>query len=328
MRRASARRNRAVLALPARGAVEAQAKPGEVVENGGLVLRLAPRPIQVFNAQQQASAHSAANCCVAGAPNRRGRGAAPRWERGRIAGRASAGAGLNRMAQERMHKASARASRARPRSASKALPSRPGDRRRGGLARGGRRLARQRPRTGRNAGRDRRAAAASSSRAWLRRARRDHRFAAGLGRQRNRHLWPAPGADCAARSRPARRGDGGGAARLRAVGAENPRAAALAEAVAEGALDLAGLSALDAEDAHKKLVAVKGVGPWTADIFLLFCLGHPDAFPAGDLALQEAAKLALRLKRRPDAPGSRRLPSAGGLGAASPPACSGPITGG
>ena len=46
---------------------------------------------------------------------------------------------------------------------------------------------------------------------------------------------------------------------------------------------------------------MKGIGPWTADIFLLFCLGHPDAFPAGDLALQEAAKLALDLKTRPDA---------------------------
>ena len=55
------------------------------------------------------------------------------------------------------------------------------------------------------------------------------------------------------------------------------------------------------------LVTVKGVGPWTADIFLLFCLGHPDAFPAGDLALQEAAKLALNLKRRPDAARLERI---------------------
>jgi len=75
---------------------------------------------------------------------------------------------------------------------------------------------------------------------------------------------------------------------------------ALAEATANG-LDLAGLAALDAEAAHQALIAVKGVGPWTADIFLLFCLGHPDAFPAGDLALQEAARLALGLKQRPDA---------------------------
>jgi DNA-3-methyladenine glycosylase II len=78
---------------------------------------------------------------------------------------------------------------------------------------------------------------------------------------------------------------------------------ALAEASAAG-LDLAALGGLDARDAHEALIAVKGVGPWTADIFLLFCLGHPDAFPAGDLALQEAARLALNLKTRPDA---RRL---------------------
>ncbi len=76
---------------------------------------------------------------------------------------------------------------------------------------------------------------------------------------------------------------------------------AVAEAVVAGRLDLAGLAALDAEVAHDALVAVKGIGPWTADIFLLFCLGHPDAFPAGDLALQEAAKLALALEARPNA---------------------------
>jgi DNA-3-methyladenine glycosylase II len=75
---------------------------------------------------------------------------------------------------------------------------------------------------------------------------------------------------------------------------------ALAEATAKG-LNLAGLAALEAEAAHDALIAVKGVGPWTADLFLLFCLGHPDAFPAGDLALQEAARLALGLKQRPDA---------------------------
>ena len=61
---------------------------------------------------------------------------------------------------------------------------------------------------------------------------------------------------------------------------------------------------MDAADAHRALVAVSGIGPWTADIFLLFCLGHPDAFPAGDIALQEAARLALGLETRPDA---RRL---------------------
>ena len=97
---------------------------------------------------------------------------------------------------------------------------------------------------------------------------------------------------------------------LRACGLSNAKIRALhalAQAIVEGGLDLRSLGGLDAEDAHRALVAVKGVGPWTADIFLLFCLGHPDAFPAGDLALQEAAKLALNLKRRPDAARLERI---------------------
>lgn len=81
---------------------------------------------------------------------------------------------------------------------------------------------------------------------------------------------------------------------------------ALAEAAAAG-LDLEALGERDAREAHEALIAVKGVGPWTADIFLLFCLGHPDAFPAGDLALQEAVRLALNLKTRPDAQKLERI---------------------
>ena len=94
---------------------------------------------------------------------------------------------------------------------------------------------------------------------------------------------------------------------LRACGLSGAKIRALrslAQAVAQDGLDLSGLGALTAEEAHRALVAVKGIGPWTADIFLLFCLGHPDAFPAGDIALQEAAKVVLGLKERPDA---RRL---------------------
>lgn len=96
-------------------------------------------------------------------------------------------------------------------------------------------------------------------------------------------------------------------ATLKSCGLSGPKIRALralGEAVGEGALKLEALGALDAAAAHGALVAIKGVGPWTADIFLLFCLGHADAFPSGDLALQEAAKLALGLKTRPDA---RRL---------------------
>jgi DNA-3-methyladenine glycosylase II len=92
--------------------------------------------------------------------------------------------------------------------------------------------------------------------------------------------------------------------KLRACGLSSPKMRtlrALASAVVNDGFDLAGLGSLAAEEAHRALVAVKGIGPWTADVFLLFCLGHPDAFPAGDLAVQEAAKMALGLPERPNA---------------------------
>ncbi len=75
---------------------------------------------------------------------------------------------------------------------------------------------------------------------------------------------------------------------------------AIADAVRGGTLPLDALARMPAEEAVRVLVAVKGIGPWTADIFLLFCLGHADAWPAGDLALQEAARIALKLDARPD----------------------------
>lgn len=75
---------------------------------------------------------------------------------------------------------------------------------------------------------------------------------------------------------------------------------AVAEALVSGELDLAALPAADAEAAGQALCAVKGIGPWTADIYLLFCHGHPDVWPAGDLALQYAVGVALGLEARPD----------------------------
>ena len=51
----------------------------------------------------------------------------------------------------------------------------------------------------------------------------------------------------------------------------------------------------------RALTAVHGIGPWTTDIYLLSCLGHAEAWPAGDLALQEAARLAFALPVRPTA---------------------------
>lgn len=90
---------------------------------------------------------------------------------------------------------------------------------------------------------------------------------------------------------------------LRAPGLSAPKIRTLREiagAVARGALPLERLHDLPADDAHALMTAVKGIGPWTADIYLLFCLGHPDAFPAGDLALQEAARIAYALETRPN----------------------------
>ena len=62
-------------------------------------------------------------------------------------------------------------------------------------------------------------------------------------------------------------------------------------------------SDMPADEAHAALTALHGIGPWTADIYLLFCLGHADAWPAGDLALQEAARLLLALEEAADRQG-------------------------
>jgi DNA-3-methyladenine glycosylase II len=72
------------------------------------------------------------------------------------------------------------------------------------------------------------------------------------------------------------------------------------ELVAER-LNLEVLAEEDADAAHHTLTSLHGIGPWTADIYLLFCLGHGDAWPAGDLAVQEAVKIGLGLKTRPTA---------------------------
>lgn len=91
---------------------------------------------------------------------------------------------------------------------------------------------------------------------------------------------------------------------LRAVGFSRPKMAygrILAEAIAAGDLDIGGLAALDDEAAIAALTAVKGIGRWTAEIYLLFALRRPDVWPAGDLALCVAAQHLKRLNERPDA---------------------------
>jgi len=75
--------------------------------------------------------------------------------------------------------------------------------------------------------------------------------------------------------------------------------ARIAEAVASGRLDLLALSALPPEVALAELTALKGVGPWTAEVYLMFCGGHADVFPSGDVALQNAVAAAFGLGVRP-----------------------------
>src|SRR5258705_2102336 len=75
----------------------------------------------------------------------------------------------------------------------------------------------------------------------------------------------------------------------------------LARELALERLNLDVLANEDADAAHNTLTSLHGIGPWTADVYLLFCLGHGDAWPAGDLAVQEAVKMGLGLKTRPTA---------------------------
>jgi len=75
----------------------------------------------------------------------------------------------------------------------------------------------------------------------------------------------------------------------------------LARELAAERLDLEALADADADAAHGTLTALHGIGPWTADVYLLFCLGHGDAWPAGDLAVQEAVRIGLGLTTRPTA---------------------------
>lgn len=78
-------------------------------------------------------------------------------------------------------------------------------------------------------------------------------------------------------------------------------ARALAEAILEGRLDLDALAGLPDAGAAAQLCAIKGIGPWTAEVYLLFSLDRPDVFPAGDLALQAAAAERMGLPARPAA---------------------------
>ena len=145
-------------------------------------------------------------------------------------------------------------------------------------------------------------AGAAAARAGLCRPRRDRLRPAGVDRERRGDL----GARSAPRSirfdhdaiRKAR------ADRLGRLGLSAAKIKTLkniAREIAAERLNLEVLAEEDADAAHHTLTALHGIGPWTADVYLLFCLGHGDAWPAGDIAVQEAVKIGLGLKTRPTA---------------------------
>jgi DNA-3-methyladenine glycosylase II len=81
---------------------------------------------------------------------------------------------------------------------------------------------------------------------------------------------------------------------------EAPVLLALNDATAcAGGLDLTRLDGLSEEEIHDALTEIVGIGPWTADVFILFCLGRADGWAPGDLALQVAVQRALELGERP-----------------------------
>ena len=99
---------------------------------------------------------------------------------------------------------------------------------------------------------------------------------------------------------------------LRACGLSRQKqgyARSLCELVASGALDLDALPA-DDEEAIAQLVQIKGIGRWSAEIYLLFAEGRPDIWPAGDLAVQAGLHKLLGLDERPSEKLTRELAEA------------------
>lgn len=83
-------------------------------------------------------------------------------------------------------------------------------------------------------------------------------------------------------------------AELRACGLSRPKIAhirSIATAVTDGSLNLRRVARASDEAAQAELVAVKGIGPWTADVYLMFCLGRHDVFPHADIGLSEAYRM-------------------------------------
>ncbi len=92
--------------------------------------------------------------------------------------------------------------------------------------------------------------------------------------------------------------------KVRAAGLSRPKVSylrSLAEHVEAGELELDRLSELSDDEVSAQLTAVKGLGQWTADMFLIFHLGRPDILPVGDLGVRRAVERAYELPEIPDA---------------------------
>jgi DNA-3-methyladenine glycosylase II len=97
---------------------------------------------------------------------------------------------------------------------------------------------------------------------------------------------------------------------IRGVGFSRPKVGFikdLAARVLDGRLDLPGLTNHPDDEVIRQLVGVKGIGRWTAEIFLMFRLGRPDILPADDLGLMNAVHRAYGLRKRPDAKRLRKM---------------------
>ncbi|MDO9417946.1 DNA-3-methyladenine glycosylase family protein [Pararhizobium sp.] len=92
--------------------------------------------------------------------------------------------------------------------------------------------------------------------------------------------------------------------RCREAGLSRAKADALrkvAASVLDGTLDLDAVCDMEAKQAIAEMTHIRGVGRWTAEVYLLFCAGHPDVFPVGDVALQSGIGHAFGLEVRPNA---------------------------
>ena len=96
---------------------------------------------------------------------------------------------------------------------------------------------------------------------------------------------------------------------LRALGLSRPKVRYV-KALAAAGIDYAALRDAEDADVMARLTAVSGIGPWTAEIYLLSSLGRADVFPHADIALQEAARVMLDLPDRPDAKAMAEIASA------------------